>query len=325
VISAESPVAVSPTVSVIICVYSELRWNDIVAAVRSIAAQDTPALETIIVVDHNPALLQRVRTELDGVVVGENTEARGLSGARNCGVALARGDIVAFLDDDAWAEPDWLRGILAGYDDDPLVIGVGGGIEPAWSRPRPRWWPVEFDWVIGCSYRGLPTEPAEVRNMIGANMSFRRATLQAAGPFSHGLGRIGTRPLGGEETELSIRARRTTPGSRILYVPAALVHHRVPASRGTIRYYASRCYSEGLSKAAVASLVGADRALASERTYVTSVLGAGAIRHSLELVRHRDPAGPLRAAAIALGLGATTLGYVVGYLAQARKRRRSRA
>jgi len=324
VISATSAGAGSPTVSVIICVYTELRWDDIVAAVRSIAEQDTPALETIVVVDHNPALLERVKAAFDGIVVGENTEARGLSGARNCGVALARGDIVAFLDDDAWAEPDWLGRIVAGYDDDPQVIGVGGGIEPAWTRRRPRWWPVEFDWVIGCSYRGLPTEPAEVRNMIGANMSFRRATLEAAGPFSHGLGRIGTRPLGGEETELSIRARRTTPGARILYIPAARVHHRVPASRGNVGYYTNRCYSEGLSKAAIAVLVGADSALASERSYATKTLGAGVLRHSADLIRRRDPAGPLRAAAIVLGLGATTLGYVVGLVAQRRARRRKR-
>lgn len=318
------PMSGRPTCSVIICAYTELRWDDIVAAVRSISLQDEPALETIVVIDHNPALLERVRSELSGVVVGENTEDRGLSGARNCGVALARGDVVAFLDDDAWAEPDWLRQVLDGYGSDPGIIGVGGGIEPAWERRRPRWWPQEFDWVIGCSYRGLPTAPAEIRNMIGANMSFRRAMLLEAGPFSHGLGRIGTRPLGGEETELSIRARRTTPGARILYVPAARVHHRVPASRGTMAYYLNRCYSEGLSKAAVASLVGADSALESERSYAVKVLGAGVVRHSLDLLRRRDPAGPLRAAAIVLGLGATTIGYIEGSVAQRLTQRRAR-
>lgn len=302
-----------PSVSVVICAYTMDRWDDIVDAVRSVEAQETPALETILVVDHNPALLERVRAEIGGVVAVENLEARGLSGARNSGVAVARGDVVAFLDDDAWAEPAWLSLLLAVYRD-PQVIGAGGGIAPAWQRGRPRWWPDEFDWVVGCSYRGLPRERAEVRNMIGANMSFRRSTLQAAGPFLHGIGRIGTRPLGGEETELAIRARRGSPGGRIVYEPAARVNHRVPASRGTARYFVSRCYAEGLSKAAIAKLVGTDSALASERSYAVRTLGAGVLRHAGDVVRRRDLHGLARAAWIVIGLAATVSGFAVGRL-----------
>lgn len=302
-----------PTVSAIICAYTLDRWTDIVAAVRSIEAQDMQALETVIVADHNPELLARVRRELPGVVAVENVEARGLSGARNSGIAGSRGEILAFLDDDAWAEPSWLGHLVGGYTD-AAVIGVGGSIAPAWERGRPRWWPEEFDWVIGCSYRGLPRQTSEVRNMIGANMSFRRKVFERAGTFSHGIGRIGTRPLGGEETELSIRARRAFPGNRVLYEPAARVNHRVPATRGTARYFLNRCYSEGLSKAAIAKLVGAERALASERSYAVRTLSSGAISDLVDVVRQRDPYGLARAAWIVLGLAATTLGYVVGRL-----------
>jgi glycosyltransferase involved in cell wall biosynthesis len=297
----------------VICAYTADRWDDILDAVRSVQAQDTPALETILVIDHNPALLERVRAGIDGVVAIENVEARGLSGARNSGVAAARGDVVAFLDDDAWAEPTWLTDLLAVYRE-PGVIGAGGGITPVWLEGRPRWWPDEFDWVIGCSYRGLPTRRADVRNMIGANMSFLRSTLLAVGPFSHGIGRIGTRPLGGEETELAIRARRGSDGGRIVYEPSARVNHRVPGSRGTGRYFVSRCYAEGLSKAAIARLVGTDRALQSERAYAFRTLGAGVVRHSVDVVRRRDPFGLARAAWIVVGLAATTAGYLVGRL-----------
>ena len=299
------------SVSVVICAYTQDRWNDIVAAVGSVGTQEAPAIETILVVDHNPTLRERLSAEIAGVVIVENSEAPGLSGARNSGVAVARGDIVAFLDDDAWAEPAWLIRLLEVYGE-PRVIGVGGGITPAWERGRPRWWPDEFDWVVGCSYRGLPTQRAEVRNMIGANMSFRRSTLATIGPFSHGIGRIGTRPLGGEETELAIRARRASDGGRIVYEPLARVNHRVPAARGTARYFIHRCYSEGLSKAVITKLVGADSALASERTYIVRTLGAGIARHVSDAVRRRDAYGLVRAAWIVIGLAATTAGYAVG-------------
>lgn len=301
---------VHPTVSVVICAYTEERWNDIVAAVESVRAQARPALETILVADNNPALLDRIGVGIDGVIATPNVEARGLSGARNSGVAVARGDVVAFLDDDAWAEPDWLTHLAAAYGE-PDVVGAGGGIAPAWQTARPRWWPDEFDWVIGCSYRGLPRERSEVRNPIGANMSFLRSALQIAGPFSHRMGRIGTRPLGGEETELAVRVRRSVPGGRILYEPKARVNHRVPASRGTARYFLDRCYAEGLSKAVMTKLVGAET-LSSERSYTLRTLPAGVVRHSLDVLRRRDPFGLLRASWIVIGLAATTSGYVVG-------------
>uniref|UniRef100_UPI0015860E46 glycosyltransferase family 2 protein n=1 Tax=Streptomyces sp. TRM64462 TaxID=2741726 RepID=UPI0015860E46 len=99
--------------TVVICVYTEDRWDDILAAVGSVRRQSRPALETLLVVDHNPALLERLTKEygddVEEVRVLANAGPRGLSAGRNTGIAAARGDIVAFLDDDAVAERDWLR------------------------------------------------------------------------------------------------------------------------------------------------------------------------------------------------------------------------
>src|SRR5437867_10044559 len=101
----------SPAISVVISAYSDLRWDDLLAAVESVRRQTTPPLETVIVIDHNVPLFDRTRRHFDGaggVRPVPNARAPGLSGARNTGVAAARGDVVAFLDDDAIAEPDWL-------------------------------------------------------------------------------------------------------------------------------------------------------------------------------------------------------------------------
>src|SRR5579859_1621451 len=96
------------SISVIICAYTQERWDKLARAVVSIHAQTLPAQEIIVVIDHNQALLQKAQCELLDVRVIENSEPQGLSGARNCGIAAASGTLLAFLDDDAVAEPDWL-------------------------------------------------------------------------------------------------------------------------------------------------------------------------------------------------------------------------
>ncbi len=304
----------SPSISVLICAYTEERWGDLVAAVDSVRRQTLLPLEIIVVIDHNPALLARAQASLPATVIA-NTDERGLSGARNTGIAVARGDVIAFMDEDAVAEPDWLRRLAAGYAD-PDVIGVGGAIVPRWLAGQPAWFPDEFNWVVGCTYRGLPETTAPIRNLIGCNMSLRREVFSAVGLFRNGMGRIGVIPLGCEETELCIRASQHWRGGRFLYEPGARVHHAVPARRGTVTYFRSRCYAEGLSKAQVARFVGAGDGLASERSYTLRTLPAGVLRGLADTIRRGEVGGLGRAAAIAGGLALTATGYGVGTLRQ---------
>ena len=233
-----------PSTSAVVCVYTEDRWDAIVESVTSVQQQTVPACEVVVVVDHNPALLSRCLSELTDVVVVANAEQPGLAGARNTGIKNSVGAVVAFLDDDARAEPDWLARLLPHYND-PEVLGVGGGIAPDWRGPRPERLPREFDWVVGCSYVGLPTEAGQVRNLIGANMSIRRSVFDAVGGFAKGLGRVRSRPAGCEETELCIRALARMQSGCFVYEPTAVVHHRVGAERQTWAYFRSRCFYEG--------------------------------------------------------------------------------
>lgn len=297
----------------VICAYTERRWEDLSAAVQSALEQTERPLEVIVVCDHNGELLARVRAEMPSVLALANEERRGLSGARNTGVRAASGEIVAFLDDDATAAPDWLERLLEPYQDD-RVMGVGGAVEPLWPSARPSLFPAEFDWVVGCSYRGLPTRRSPVRNPIGANMSLRREVFATVGGFLTDVGRVGTWPLGCEETELCIRVRRRIPRSVIVYEPRARVRHRVTDERLRWRYFGARCYSEGLSKAVVARHAGSHDGLASERSYATRTLPRGVARGLADAALRGDGAGLGRAGAIVAGLGITTLGYAVGRL-----------
>jgi glycosyltransferase involved in cell wall biosynthesis len=296
-------------VTIVVCAYDTGRWPQTVEAVGSVLRQDVPVREVVVVIDHNIELLERARATwpAEPVLVVTNAGGRGLSGARNTGVAAASSEVVAFLDDDAVAEPSWIGRLLAAYRDS-RVVACGGAVVPALAGSRPGWWPVEFDWVVGCSYTGLPTRRADVRNVIGANMSARRAAVLDAGGFAEGIGRVGTRPVGCEETDLMIRLVQRRPDARVVYEPAARVHHSVPSARLSWRYFRSRCLAEGRSKAQVAARVGSDRALASERSYTLKVLP----RAMATAVRHGSP---LKAAAIASGLALTAAGYVGGRLA----------
>ncbi|GAA2869509.1 glycosyltransferase family 2 protein [Pseudonocardia halophobica] len=315
------------TATVVVCVYTEKRWADIVSAVESVAAQDVLPVETIVVVDHNEGLLERAREAFPRVQVVPNAHKQGLSGARNTAVEMATGDVVVFLDDDASARPGWLRALLAPYAD-PAVIGVGGVAHPRWpvaraavdDSGRPATLPGapggrdatgELDWVVGCTYTGQPTEQAEVRNLMGCNMSLRREVFKRVGGFAEDIGRIGKNPLGCEETELCIRARQAYKADgrevKILFEPRAEVDHRVSDDRVDWSYLRRRSWAEGLSKAAVSKLVGTDDALSTERGYVATVLPRALIRE----VKAKRPAS---AAAVVVCLGFTTAGYVRGKL-----------
>jgi glycosyltransferase involved in cell wall biosynthesis len=297
---------------VVICTWTGARWQELREAAESVGRQSHQALETIVVVDHDSALLARARAELTDVVVAPNVEERGLSGARNSGLAIARGDVVAFLDDDAIAAADWLRLLTREYDDEH-VLGVGGSIVPVWEK-RPGWFPAEFGWVVGCTYRGLPPERAAVRNLIGASMSFRRELFSEFGGFRNGIGRVGTRPVGCEETEFCLRVGRARPAGRFVYQPLALVQHRVPARRARWRYFLARCYGEGLSKALIVRAAGVRRGLAAESSYTARVLTSGFCSALLAALTLRDRWGFPRAAAIGAGLAAAAAGFCSGQL-----------
>ena len=153
-------------ISVIICVYTENRWTQICAAVESVRNQSLSSSEIILVVDYNPTLYKRLVAAMADIIVVENREARGLSGARNTGAASASGEIIAFLDDDAVADEDWLKSLSDSYEN-PKIAGVGGLTLPRWETACPAWLPEEFYWVVGCNYRGMPPAGTPVRNMIG--------------------------------------------------------------------------------------------------------------------------------------------------------------
>lgn len=315
-------VAGTPTASVVICAYTLDRWSDLSEAVDAVLTQSTPATELLVIIDHNDALLERAITEFtprsSRVSVLENSHPRGLSGARNTSLDRAIGDVVVFLDDDATPRSDsWLSSLLAHYDD-PAVYAVGGSAYPVWPSARPAFLPTavagepgELDWIVGCTYRGQPTTTSAVRNLMGANMSFRREPIVTLGGFVSGIGRIGRIPLGCEETELCIRLRQNHPEAEIVFDPSIVVDHTVSSDRTRPRYLLSRSYAEGVSKAAIARLIGSEDALSSERAYTAKILPRAVGRETTAAARG-NPARVWGAVAVVASVGAAGFGYARG-------------
>ena len=299
--------------SVVICCFTELRWDELKLSIQSVLEQSHPAKEIVVVVDYNDALEAKLRAEAQGVRVVANRHPQGLSGARNTGVEEVTGDVVVFLDDDAWADVEWLERILATYDS-PEIAGVGGAIEPIWPVSRPGFFPPEFDWVIGCSYSGMEETPGRIRNLIGANMSLRRDVLETVGDFDSKVGRTASKPMGGEDTELCIRVLQMLPKSRFVIEGEAVVHHHVSQDRTEWRYFLRRCYAEGRSKAHVSRLRGRSDGLSSEADYVLKIVPVAFGRNLFRGLSRADRDSLARAGAIGLGLATTTAGLITEWV-----------
>jgi glycosyltransferase involved in cell wall biosynthesis len=288
------------------------RWVTLRKAIDAALSQINPGDELLVVVDHNDMLLARSRECRSEITVLANRYNRGLSGARNTALESAQRSIIVFLDDDAIPLNGWLDALRAPYAD-KQVYGVGGFAKPCWVGSKPKWFPDEFLWVVGCSHRGLPSSLHPVRNVIGANMSFRKSAFDLVGGFEEQLGRVGKRPYGCEETEFSIRLTRASPDAIILYEPSSQVEHYVARQRSSPGYFVRRCWAEGISKAEVSRRVGRSRALSTERHYTLRVLPKG-IWNGFRDGAAGDFWGVTRSVSIVLGLVATAAGYCVGVL-----------
>jgi GT2 family glycosyltransferase len=301
--------AAPASTSVVIAAYTLKRREALAEAVASVRAQEPLPGEIVIAVDHNTQLYEWVTRHLPGVVAVHNEGDHGASATRNAGAREAAGRILAFLDDDAVARPGWLRSLTAPLSR-PDVAGVGGYLEPIWLGCTPKWMPEEFLWVVGASYRGMPTTASPVRNVWSVNMAVRKTDFWAVQGFREDFSKTGhvSRP---EDTEFCIRLTTALGGRPWRYEPSARVGHTVPAARGTLKFFVWRCYNEGQSKAEMATLLGQGEGLRDERRHASKTLPAGIGRELGQAALHRELAALQKASAIGLGLGSAGLGYVV--------------
>ncbi len=244
-------------ISIVTTSYTLERLKDIKELLDSLESQTYRNIEMILVTERTEELAKSIKNYISekgykDIEVLFNQEEWGISAARNMGIKKAKGDIIAFIDDDAILLPDWAEETVKTYLQDSSIIGVAGAILPLWEDERMRWFPQEFYWILSCTYWEA-TKITEVRNGYGANLSFRKEAFEAAGLLKtslgvRGRGQSGWQEPGAEEAEFSLRVKQKT-GKRIVYNPLVKVKHKVYSYRIRTRFVAKRAYWEGYAKA----------------------------------------------------------------------------
>jgi glucosyl-dolichyl phosphate glucuronosyltransferase len=244
------PVLSPPKISVIVATHN--RADLLGIALESLARQTVSGTEFEVIVvdnassDHTAAVVQNMTAEIPRLEYV--LEARlGLSWARNAGLAGAKAPYVAYLDDDARAEPGWVEALLAAFArTTPAPLCVGGPVYLNWGGlPKnvpPRYWSLLTYLNYGAEDRPL----AEAEYLVGANMAFDRQALLAAGGFSTQLGRQGAKLLSGEEAQAVSRIRQS--GGEVHYAAKAAVFHAVQPDRVRPSWLWRRIFWDGASQ-----------------------------------------------------------------------------
>jgi glucosyl-dolichyl phosphate glucuronosyltransferase len=256
-----------PLVSVVVTTYTQERLDDIIHLLGSLANQTYANVEVIFIgerVQELPALVaeQAGQRGIANVHVAFNDHP-GLSQSRNLGAQLARGEIVAFIDDDALALDNWVEEMVKVFVENPTAIGVAGTALPLWEEASMAWFPEEFFWIISCpvpAWTGV-SRLQPVRNAWGINMAFRKEAFDVC-RFSEVFG-VSNRgqadgvKLGpsGDDTEFCLHLRYVT-GRPILFSPDCKVLHAVKRQRLSARFTRRQAFWDGYTKATIGSVLG---------------------------------------------------------------------
>jgi GT2 family glycosyltransferase len=309
-----------PLVSVIVSSYALDRLRDIEELMSSLFSQTYRHAEIVFVADKQMELCtvaaSIARKEgMGNLRVFCNNGTPGLSAARNLGVRYATGDIVAFIDDDAIAFPDWLERMVRVFYEHPEAIGVTGPAFPKWEGGNPEWFPEEFFWLLSCptpSWTGY-VQPTQIRSAWGVNMAFRREAFGTTG-FSEAF--MGGERTAADDVEFSLRVRKAT-GRPIIFDPSTSVYHKVYKHRLSAIFIRRKAFRDAYAKAILQTLYRGQTEPAYRIDLEITLLKRILLRFFPTMLKRflRDPAGAwkqFRLAVVALFF--TGLGYLMGAL-----------
>ena len=243
----------TPRISLVIATFNGA--SRIGTTLHSLLTQSLPSeLWEAVVVNNNSSdttsevVEEFAATHPEVAIVLTEEPKQGLSHARNKGIEVARGEIIAIIDDDEIASPHLLADYLHFFDSHPEAAGAGGRIIPLYADGRPKWMsrhterPIAGTLDLGSEIVPFP----KGKYFGGGNMALRRSAIEKYGAFNPALGRKGTTLLGGEEKELY--ARLHNAGEKIFYIPSAYIEHVIPNAKLTREYFEKVCLRIGQSE-----------------------------------------------------------------------------
>ena len=243
----------TPTLSCIICTYN--RADYLADTLQYLLRNTCTGTVEILIVDNNstddtPQVAEKYinesSTALNVRYVTEKNQ--GLSHARNRGIREAHAPLLLFLDDDIRVEEDFLETWLAFFQNHPGVLAAGGKIEVQFDDPRPRWMSSYLLPLLGYHNHGNDIKPYPRKSYpFGGNMGIRKKVFDRFGMFDTALGRIGKKLTASEEKEFFNRLREESV--TLMYIPDAVIWHRVNQQRLTKEYIKRQAVGLGQSLA----------------------------------------------------------------------------
>ena len=304
-------------VSVVLCEHTLERYEDCQACAESVLTQSYENIELVLVADGNEAVCTQFRDEYRDnprVTIECNDTNVGLLESRNRGAEAASGDIVAFIDDDAIADTDWIAALVSSYERED-ALAVGGQMTPAWVAGKPAFLPAEFYWLVGVTHEGFGPNgnkdvSGEVRNTFGSNLSFRRHIFLELGGFNTAIGgRKGDANLQGGETELCARLKDES-GHGVYYNPQAEVAHKVFEYRTDPWWLVDRAFWQGYSKRGMETLV--PESSGEESDYLGRLLTEFLPRRVVNILQSPSKSEVARLGGLVVLTAVVGIGYLYG-------------
>jgi glycosyltransferase involved in cell wall biosynthesis len=228
-------------ITVILCTYN--RCGELTKALSSVTASTLPNSTEweVLVVDNNSTdqtahVVEEFSRRYPGRVRYLFEPRPGKSNALNAGIQEARGDILAFMDDDVTVDSTWLKNLTANLYNGTWA-GAGGRILPQWNCPPPPWIPLsERSGLAPLAMFDLGPAPGPLAEApVGTNMAFQKKVFEKYGVFRTDLGPRPGSEIRNEDTEFGKRV--LSSGERLRYEPSAVVHHPVSPNRIKKRYF----------------------------------------------------------------------------------------
>ena len=301
-------------VSVVICTYSEDMYEHFQEAVESVLDQSYDDVEAVFISDGNEAGYERMQADYanrSDTIVSMTEENVGVGEARNHGIQLATGDVVAQIDDDAVADTEWVAELVRIYEKTD-AIAVGGKMTPEWVAGKPQFLPEEFYWLIGVNHRWFAEPLEEVRNTYASNISFKKNVITQLGGFDPNVGRQGEREIQATESEIGTRLQQQFDQG-VIYNPEAKVAHKIFEYRTRRRWIANRAFWQGYSKRVLETLL--PEATTDEESEFLRFLVVNAIpRRVSNIIKLRSKVEIEQLIWLILLTGLVGLGYVYGHM-----------
>ncbi len=263
-------------VSVVVATCQIKRFESLACLLDHLNCQTYADMEVVVVVDENHRLYEKL------CIYGQDHDKRGmlriffnpvnngLSYDRNIGVGIATGDIVAFIDDDAFPVHGWVSEVVGTFAENCHYGAVVGDVEPLWENDGMAWFPRELYWMLSCSYTMTPKEKQVVQRGFGVNMSFKKDLLIKAGLFNVLLGVSEKRWIGGEDTDMFLKLQDLK--STVVFNPKAKVYHRIDPRRTALKSVLQRSYNGGYSVAMLKKVRGYSPKSSAEDDYLKRLI-----------------------------------------------------